>query len=63
MPELAKVGPVPLGLHHRGRVHIRWNLELNGQELAKGRYEITRRGFDRHHDLIGTSSRRRLVLH
>jgi hypothetical protein len=54
-PVLRPVGRVPLGLHHRGRLHIRWNLEVNGHKLGNGQYVITLRGFDRHHNLIGTT--------
>ena len=55
VPVLAPVGRVPLGLHHRGRLLIRWNLEVNGHKLGKGTYQVTLRGFDRHHDVVGTT--------
>ena len=35
---LRKVGRVPLGLHHKGRVKIHWNLKVNGHRLEAGRY-------------------------
>jgi hypothetical protein len=54
---------VPLGLHHRGRLRIQWNLEVNGQKLSRGTYQITLRGFDRHHNVLGTSRPTTLVLH
>jgi hypothetical protein len=52
---LKPVGRVPLGRHHRGRVHIHWNLKVRGHRLGRGRYLITLRGFDRHGDLLGTT--------
>ena len=55
VPVLKAVGRVPLGRHHRGRVHIRWNLKVNGHKLRRGKYLITLRGFDRHHNLLGTT--------
>jgi len=62
-PVLATVGRVPLGLHHRGRLHIRWNLEVNGHRLGKGTYRITLRALDRGHRVIGTTRPATLVLH
>jgi hypothetical protein len=38
---LRKVGRVPLGKHHRGRLHLHWNLKVNGHKLKKGRYLVT----------------------
>ena len=55
VPVLRAVGRVPLGLHRHGRLHIRWNLTVNGHKLGRGKYLITLRGFDRHHNLIGTT--------
>lgn len=52
---LKKVGRVPLGKHHRGRVHIFWNLTVAGHRLKPGRYLITLRGFDSHKNLLGTT--------
>jgi hypothetical protein len=52
---LATVGRVPLGRRHRGTLHIRWNLRVSGHRLGNGRYVITLRGFDRNHNLIGTT--------
>jgi hypothetical protein len=50
-----KVGRVPLGRHHKGRVKIRWNLKVNGHRLAPGRYAITLRALDRHRNVLGTT--------
>lgn len=47
-----RVGRVPFGLRHPGRLRIRWNLRVNGHKLAQGRYVITLRMFDVHMDLI-----------
>ena len=55
VPVLKAVGRVPLGRHHRGRVHIRWNLKVNGHKLGHGKYLITLRGFDRHRNPLGTT--------
>jgi hypothetical protein len=55
VPVLKRVGKVPLGKHHRGRVRIHWNLKVNGHRLRRGRYLITLRGFDRHKLLLGTT--------
>jgi hypothetical protein len=55
VPVLKPVGRVPLGKHHRGHVHIHWNLEVNGHGLGRGKYLITLRGFDRRHILLGTT--------
>jgi hypothetical protein len=55
VPVLRNVGRVPLGLHHRGQVHIRWNLKVNGHRLKPGRYLITLRGFDAHLNPLGTT--------
>jgi hypothetical protein len=55
VPVLKRVGKVPLGKHHRGRVRIHWNLKVNGHRLRRGRYLITLRGFDRHKILLGTT--------
>jgi hypothetical protein len=62
VPVLRAVGRVPLGRHHRGQLHIRWNLAVDGHKLGKGKYLITLRGFDRHHALIGTTAPATLVL-
>jgi hypothetical protein len=55
VPVLKRVGRVPLGKHHRGQVRIHWNLKVNGHRLGRGRYLITLRGFDSHHNLLGTT--------
>ena len=62
VPVLSTVGRVPLGRHHRGQLHIRWNLEVDGHKLGGGKYLITLRGFDLHHNLIGTTRPATLVL-
>jgi hypothetical protein len=62
VPVLRTVGRVPLGRHPRGRLHIRWNLEVDGHKLGQATYLITLRGFDRHHKLIGTTRPATLVL-
>jgi DNA-binding beta-propeller fold protein YncE len=40
---LVPVGRVPFGLHRRGRVRVRWDLQVNGRKLRRGRYLITLR--------------------
>lgn len=55
VPVANTVGRVPLGSHPRGRVHIHWNLKVNGRKLRHGKYLITLRGFDRHHVLLGST--------
>ncbi|HWK18786.1 MAG TPA: hypothetical protein VNR66_15150 [Solirubrobacteraceae bacterium] len=50
---LRAVGRVPLGHHHKGQLKIRWNLNVNGHRLARGRYLITLRAFDSHRNLLG----------
>jgi hypothetical protein len=55
IPVLKLVGRVPLGKHRHGRVHIRWNLKVNGHRLSRGTYLIVLRGFDRHRILLGTT--------
>jgi hypothetical protein len=62
VPVLRTVGRVPLGRRHRGHLHVRWNLAVDGHKLGKGKYLITLRGFDRHHALIGTTAPATLVL-
>ena len=54
---LRTVGKVPLGRRHRGRLRIRWNLRVHGRRLARGRYAVTLRAFDRRRRrVIATSS-------
>jgi hypothetical protein len=55
VPVLHRVGKVPLGLHRHGHLHIRWDLKVNGHKLRPGKYLITMRGFDRAHNLLGTT--------
>jgi hypothetical protein len=47
-----RVGKVPFGLQGTGRIQIRWDLRVGGHRLQAGRYLITLRMFDRHHNLI-----------
>jgi hypothetical protein len=51
-PYLQLVGRVPLGVHHKGRVRIRWNLRVNGQPLTPGRYLVTLRALDIHGNIV-----------
>lgn len=51
--KIVRVGRVPLGRHHRGRLNIRWNLRVNGHKLGKGRYLITLRALRGHQHVIG----------
>ena len=50
---LKTVGRVPLGSHHKGALHRRWNLRVNGKRLHKGRYRITLRALDSHKNVLG----------
>lgn len=50
-----RVGRVPFGRHHKGRVRILWNLRVNGHELPKGRYLITLRALDAHKHVISAT--------
>ena len=63
VPVLKLVGRVPLGKHHRGHVHIRWNLKVNGHRLGRGKYLITLRGFDKHKVLLGTTKPVIVTIH
>ncbi|HEY1712607.1 MAG TPA: hypothetical protein VGG07_06870 [Solirubrobacteraceae bacterium] len=56
VPVLRKVGRVPLGHHHSGRVRIHWNLEVNGHRLHKGKYQILLRSLDSHRNVLGTTN-------
>jgi hypothetical protein len=40
---LVRMGRIPFGVQPRGRVHVRWNLRINGHRLPHGRYRITLR--------------------
>jgi hypothetical protein len=53
---LRRVGKVPFGPHHRGRLNIRWALRVNGHKLRPGRYQITLRALDRHKRVLGLST-------
>ena len=50
---LKKVGRVPLGTHGKGRLHLRWNLRVNGKPLHKGRYRVTLRALDKKKNVLG----------
>jgi hypothetical protein len=52
---LARVGRVPLGLHHKGRVHVHWSLRVNGHKLRRGRYLITLRALGRDQHVIAAA--------
>jgi hypothetical protein len=48
-----RVGRVPLGVHAKGRTHIRWDLKVGGKRLKKGRYRVTLRALDAHKNVLG----------
>jgi hypothetical protein len=50
------VGRVPLGHHHKGQLHRRWDLKVNGHRLRHGRYRITLRSLDSHRNVLGLST-------
>jgi hypothetical protein len=50
-----RIGRVPLGVHHKGRVRIRWNLKVNGRRLGPGRFRMTMRALDRKGRVLGLS--------
>jgi hypothetical protein len=50
-----RVGRVPLGRQHRGSLHLRWNLRVNGRRLHHGRYRITLRALDKAGNVLGLS--------
>ena len=49
---LLPVGHVPLGHHHAGPFHLRWNLRVDGRRLSAGRYTITLRALNHHKQVI-----------
>jgi hypothetical protein len=49
----SRVGRVPLGVHAKGRTHIRWNLKVGGKRLKQGRYRVTLRALDAHRNVLG----------
>jgi hypothetical protein len=51
--KLSRVGRVPLGRHGRSRLHLHWNLRVNGKRLHAGRYRITLRAIDRKGNVLG----------
>jgi hypothetical protein len=53
---LVKVGRVPLGNHHKGRLRLPWNQKVNGKKLGHGRYKITLRALDKHKHVLGLST-------
>ena len=63
VPVLKLVGKVPLGPQHRGHVHIRWNLKVNGHRLKPGKYLIVLRAFDSHKVLLGTTKPLIVTIH
>jgi hypothetical protein len=59
---LKRVGKVPLGTHHKGKLNLRWNLRVNGRKLRPGRYAITLRALDGHKHVLGLSKRVRIRI-
>jgi hypothetical protein len=47
VPTLKPVGRVPFGAFHRGRSHVKWNLQVNGKRLRSGSYQVTVRALTR----------------
>jgi 6-phosphogluconolactonase (cycloisomerase 2 family) len=60
---LLPVGRVPLGLHRKGRVRIRWDLRVNGQKLPRGRYLITLRALTNQQQVIARATLGALRIH
>jgi DNA-binding beta-propeller fold protein YncE len=60
--KLVRVGRVPLGKHHKGRLRIPWNLRVNGHKLHKGRYLTTVRALDNHQHVIAIADPVRIIL-
>ena len=50
---LRRVGRVPLGAHHRGKVRLRWALKVNGKRLEPGHYQVTLRAIGKHRQVLG----------
>jgi hypothetical protein len=50
-----RIGRVPLGDQHKGRLRLRWNLKVNGKRLHRGRYRITLRALDKKGNVLGLS--------
>ncbi|MGE5635471.1 MAG: hypothetical protein ACM3UV_00795 [Nocardioidaceae bacterium] len=48
-----RVGRVPLGVHRKGRVRLRWRLKVGGRRLKPGRYRVTLRAVDRRGRALG----------
>jgi 6-phosphogluconolactonase len=60
---LVRVGRVPLGLHRKGRVRIRWDLRVNRNKLSKGRYLITLRALNSHQHVIARATLGAITIH
>jgi hypothetical protein len=50
-----RVGRVPLGQHHKGRLRLHWNLKVAGTRLHHGRYRVTLRALDKKGNVLGLS--------
>ena len=50
---LRRVGRVPLGAHHRGKVRLRWALKVKGKRLKPGHYQVTLRAIGKHRQVLG----------
>jgi hypothetical protein len=60
---LVRVGRVPFGRHHKGRLRIHWHLKVNGHKLPKGRYQITLRALDNHGNVVARAKPVRITIH
>jgi hypothetical protein len=58
-----RVGRVPLGRRHSGRVRIRWRLKVNGHRLHRGRYLITLRALGARHHIIARARPVTFIIH
>jgi DNA-binding beta-propeller fold protein YncE len=58
-----RIGRVPFGLKRTGRLKVLWDLRVGGHRLPAGRYRITLRMFDRHHDLIALAHPVTIAIH
>jgi len=57
-----RIGRVPLGDQHKGRLRLRWNLKVNGKRLHSGRYRITLRALDKKGNVLGLSRPRTIRI-
>jgi hypothetical protein len=57
-----RIGRVPLGEQHKGRLRLRWNLKVNGKRLHSGRYRITLRALDKKGNVLGLSRPRTIRI-